>query len=149
MSDMDGFTATTRIREREAGGTRIPIVALTAHDARSYRERVLKAGMDDILSKPYSLDDCRAMLMRWIGGNAVAADEVDAAPRAEMPVDSRAPSASAADDTAALACIDAGAVQSLGPPRHRWTTGLVQPPRRAVRIFLAAGDGAARCRAEG
>ncbi|MEJ0099516.1 MAG: two-component regulator propeller domain-containing protein [Pseudomonadota bacterium] len=110
MSDMDGFTATTRIREREASGVRIPIVALTAHDARSYRERVLKAGMDDILSKPYSLDDCRAMLVRWIGGNAVAAEEVDAAPQA----DTTAEVAAAADDTAALACIDAGAVQSLG-----------------------------------
>ncbi len=113
MSDMDGFAATTRIREREAGGTRIPIVALTAHDARSYRERVLKAGMDDILSKPCSLDDCRAMLVRWIGDNAVGADALDAAPRAEADVDSGS-SAAADTDTAALACIDADAVQSLG-----------------------------------
>ena len=66
MADMDGFTATAHIRERERDGQRVPIVALTAHDARSYRERVLAAGMDDILSKPYSLQDCRAMLARWI-----------------------------------------------------------------------------------
>ncbi len=44
MADMDGFTATARIREREPRGQRVPIVALTAHDARSYRERVLAGG---------------------------------------------------------------------------------------------------------
>jgi signal transduction histidine kinase/ligand-binding sensor domain-containing protein/CheY-like chemotaxis protein/HPt (histidine-containing phosphotransfer) domain-containing protein len=86
MSDMDGFAATGRIREREGGSPRVPIVALTAHDARTYRERVVAAGMDDILSKPYSLDDCRAMLLRWI----------------------RRPEA---DD---LASVDTGAVRSLG-----------------------------------
>jgi CheY-like chemotaxis protein len=66
MSDMDGFTATARIRATESGRSRVPIVALTAHDAHSYRERVLQAGMDDILSKPYTLQDCRTMLARWL-----------------------------------------------------------------------------------
>jgi signal transduction histidine kinase/ligand-binding sensor domain-containing protein/CheY-like chemotaxis protein/HPt (histidine-containing phosphotransfer) domain-containing protein len=88
MSDMDGFTATARIREREAGGRRVPIVALTAHEASSYRARVLAAGMDDILSKPYSIDDCRAMLARWITRKEAVND--------------------------ALARVDAGAVRSLG-----------------------------------
>ncbi len=44
MADMDGFAATGHIRQREAPGKRVPIVALTAHDARTYRERVLRRG---------------------------------------------------------------------------------------------------------
>ncbi len=66
MSDMDGFAATARIRAAETAGSRLPIVALTAHDAHSYRARVLQAGMDEILSKPYTLQDCRTMLARWL-----------------------------------------------------------------------------------
>jgi signal transduction histidine kinase/ligand-binding sensor domain-containing protein/CheY-like chemotaxis protein/HPt (histidine-containing phosphotransfer) domain-containing protein len=66
MPDMDGFAATARIREHEAGRTRVPVIALTAHDARSYRPRVLAAGMDEILSKPYSLQECHQTLSHWI-----------------------------------------------------------------------------------
>lgn len=88
MSDMDGFGATARIREGEGGGRRVPIVALTAHDAHSYRDRVLNAGMDDILSKPYTLQDCQAMLAKWISRPVVKDDK--------------------------LAGIDAGVVRALG-----------------------------------
>jgi signal transduction histidine kinase/ligand-binding sensor domain-containing protein/CheY-like chemotaxis protein/HPt (histidine-containing phosphotransfer) domain-containing protein len=80
MPDMDGFAATARIREQEAGRTRVPVIALTAHDARSYRPRVLAAGMDEILSKPYSLQECHQTLSHWIasapesGSSALAAE---------------------------------------------------------------------------
>jgi HPt (histidine-containing phosphotransfer) domain-containing protein len=40
-------------------------VALTAHDAARYREKCVAADIDDILSKPYTLEDCRRMLQRW------------------------------------------------------------------------------------
>jgi CheY-like chemotaxis protein/HPt (histidine-containing phosphotransfer) domain-containing protein len=66
MPDMDGFAATALIRRREAKGRRVPIVALTAHDAVNYREKCLQADMDDILSKPYMLEDCTRLLRRWV-----------------------------------------------------------------------------------
>jgi signal transduction histidine kinase/ligand-binding sensor domain-containing protein/DNA-binding NarL/FixJ family response regulator/HPt (histidine-containing phosphotransfer) domain-containing protein len=109
MADMDGFTATAHIRERERAGQRVPIVALTAHDAHSYRERVLAAGMDDILSKPYSLQDCRAMLARWITRTASGPDQAQPAAAvapANAPVEAPA-------TLEALASVDTGAVQSL------------------------------------
>jgi CheY-like chemotaxis protein/HPt (histidine-containing phosphotransfer) domain-containing protein len=65
MPTMDGFETTALIRQR-MGGRRIPIVALTAHNAVSHREACLKADMDDMLSKPCTLDDCAQVLRRWI-----------------------------------------------------------------------------------
>jgi signal transduction histidine kinase/ligand-binding sensor domain-containing protein/CheY-like chemotaxis protein/HPt (histidine-containing phosphotransfer) domain-containing protein len=70
MPGIDGFTAAKLIREREAAsgksGARVPIIALTAHDAVNFRSRVLDAQMDEILSKPYSLEECTKVLRRWL-----------------------------------------------------------------------------------
>ncbi|GAB4155220.1 MAG: hypothetical protein Fur0037_23700 [Planctomycetota bacterium] len=54
MPELDGLSATARIREREkASGRRVPIVALTADGTSEDRERCLKAGMDGHLAKPF------------------------------------------------------------------------------------------------
>lgn len=65
MPEMDGFEATRLIRQREAangGLTRVPIMALTGHALSGERERCLAAGMDGFLSKPFRIDQLRALL---------------------------------------------------------------------------------------
>ena len=52
MPEMDGITAAGLIRDHFADDVRPFIVALTANAMASERERYLKSGMDDYLSKP-------------------------------------------------------------------------------------------------
>jgi len=55
MPEMDGLTATRRIREKERiCGSHVPIIAMTAHALKGDRERCLEAGMDAYIAKPIS-----------------------------------------------------------------------------------------------
>ena len=67
LPGMDGCEATRVIREieRERGGRRTPIVAMTANARVEDREQCLAAGMDDYLSKPLRHDHLAAMLSKW------------------------------------------------------------------------------------
>ncbi|MFZ2446008.1 MAG: response regulator [Syntrophobacteraceae bacterium] len=67
MPEMDGWTATVKIREAEsAGAARVPVIALTGSSTDTDIERCRAAGMDDYLGKPFSLRDLSQMLNRWL-----------------------------------------------------------------------------------
>ena len=64
MPEMNGFEATTGIREVEKStGSHVPVIAMTAHAMKGDRERCLEAGMDGYVSKPIRPDE----LIRAIG----------------------------------------------------------------------------------
>jgi signal transduction histidine kinase/CheY-like chemotaxis protein len=68
MPVMDGYTATMRIREREAQFSlpRVPIVALTANAFDEDAVLALAAGMDGHLAKPYTRDQLRETLATYL-----------------------------------------------------------------------------------
>jgi signal transduction histidine kinase/DNA-binding response OmpR family regulator/HPt (histidine-containing phosphotransfer) domain-containing protein len=76
MPELDGFETTRRIRRQEAGGPRVPIVALTANALQGDRERCLDAGMDDYLSKPFTRAALHAVMQRWLPAADLAAQHV-------------------------------------------------------------------------
>jgi CheY-like chemotaxis protein len=59
MPRMDGIEATRAIREGRAGAKMkcVPIIAMTAYAMRGDRERILEAGMDGYVSKPFEVED--------------------------------------------------------------------------------------------
>ena len=81
MPELSGLEATAAIRQREQGsGTRVPIVALTAHAMTGDRERCLAAGMDGYVSKPLRAHELFAALdARLSPGDEPAAASVPAA----------------------------------------------------------------------
>jgi signal transduction histidine kinase/FixJ family two-component response regulator len=64
MPAMNGYEATRRIRE--SGNSHVPIVGMTAHAASGDRDRCMRGGMNDFLSKPVDLELLAEVLARWL-----------------------------------------------------------------------------------
>ncbi|MDR1082984.1 MAG: response regulator, partial [Coriobacteriales bacterium] len=67
MPEMDGYTATQRIRELDAvQGQTVPIIAMTANVFREDVERALEAGMNAHIGKPIDLDELLRLLQTYL-----------------------------------------------------------------------------------
>ncbi len=64
MPELDGLDATREIRD--IGFDMIPIIAMTAHAMKGYREKCLDAGMDDYITKPIKRDSVFDILEKWV-----------------------------------------------------------------------------------
>jgi CheY-like chemotaxis protein/HPt (histidine-containing phosphotransfer) domain-containing protein len=136
MPEMNGFTATGLIREREerdalrvtrdeknessATGhaspvtrhiSHIPIIALTAHATPGDREQCLAAGMDDYFTKPFTQEKLREVLGKWLKERPATASTQQAPPsapvrRSESPVSPIPVSAKAFGTEAGAAAIN-------------------------------------------
>lgn len=63
MPVMDGYTATRKIREYNQT---IPIIALTASATSNVKSKVLEAGMQDYVTKPFNPDDFFLRLKKYL-----------------------------------------------------------------------------------
>jgi CheY-like chemotaxis protein len=132
MPIMDGYAATRAIRslERDLGRERTPIIALTAHALAGERERVLGAGMDDFLSKPFRPSTLDGILRRYSERNSAtdsdseaSTSEGNASPAGSSP----AASSPAASSPAASSQI-IGSSEDLDPVASR--------SEKLIRLFL-------------
>lgn len=64
MPNLDGFDATKKIRATEKGAT-LPIIALTADSRADVWDCCERAGMNDLLGKPYKREQIEALLRRF------------------------------------------------------------------------------------
>nr|WP_269520604.1 response regulator [Alteromonas sp. BMJM2] len=64
MPNLDGYEATRRIRDGDAGddNIKLPIIALTAHAMDSEKQKCIDAGMNEYLTKPVDVASLKAIL---------------------------------------------------------------------------------------
>jgi signal transduction histidine kinase/DNA-binding response OmpR family regulator len=105
MPNVDGFTATRWIRDRERLAGRdqhVRIVAMTANVLQRDRERCLQSGMDGFLSKPFTHNELRCVLESV----SVAGASGDARTRPESVNPGEAATAGPALDESTLAVLE-------------------------------------------
>ncbi|TVY11152.1 response regulator [Paenibacillus cremeus] len=88
MPEMDGYEATTRIREL-SNGIDTPIIAMTADAMKGVKEQVVKVGMNAYISKPFEPVELFSVLQRVIQGSMLKGYQQTAAaaqPSVSLPV---------------------------------------------------------------
>lgn len=82
MPVLDGYAAAQQIRQFAPD---LPILALTAHAMAEERDRVLAAGMNDILTKPIQSEALYERLEHWLPPRSAKATKRPAAPAKAPP----------------------------------------------------------------
>ncbi|MGJ8680624.1 response regulator [Paraglaciecola sp.] len=62
MPNMDGYQATQKIRQLDSLTAKIPVIALTANSMKGDKEKCIKSGMNDYLTKPIEIEALHAVL---------------------------------------------------------------------------------------
>ena len=78
LPDLDGFEVARRLRQNETVGTRVPVIFLTAKDTTADKVEGLRLGVDDYVTKPFSIEELiervRAVLRRAGGRTTESAN---------------------------------------------------------------------------
>ena len=83
---IDGYEVATELRNREKSGVKpkkSSIIACTANSQEGDKERCLKAGMNDYLSKPLTESALQTMIDKWIAEHGHASDDEAKPPKAQ------------------------------------------------------------------
>lgn len=65
MPGMDGFATAAALRQDPALAE-VPFIAITAHALPGYRERVLNAGFDGYMTKPFEVNSLMALVAQFV-----------------------------------------------------------------------------------
>ena len=65
MPVLDGFGAVERIRQLEET-RKVPIIAVSAHEAVDHRDRALAIGFNEYLTKPIDFVQLKSVLLRFL-----------------------------------------------------------------------------------
>lgn len=68
MPNMDGYTATQRIRDLDDSRAEIPIIAMTANAFAEDKRKTMEAGMDAHLSKPLNVPELMDTIRKFCDG---------------------------------------------------------------------------------
>ena len=150
MPVMDGYTAVRILRQNEAlkPGMHMPVIAMTANAMAGDRDKCLRAGMDDYMSKPLNRALLEQTLRRWIPAGAQsrattpAPVSVPVAPPRITPAASAAPAIVATNGTV----LDADVVRDLVEVMGAEFTDLVRvyledTPKSIMQLEKAAASG--------
>jgi signal transduction histidine kinase/CheY-like chemotaxis protein len=76
MPGLDGFETTRRIRELEGTSGSIPIIAVTANDAQTTKDKAIEYGMNGVLEKPLKKDELEQLLNEYFSNVVNKAKEI-------------------------------------------------------------------------
>jgi len=95
MPIMDGYTAVRILRQNEeTSGKHLPVIAMTANAMAGDREKCLRAGMDDYMSKPLNRALMEQTLRKWLPAGAKSRDLPAPVKPAALPIPTPAPAKS-------------------------------------------------------
>ncbi|MBF0179641.1 MAG: CHASE2 domain-containing protein [Magnetococcales bacterium] len=140
MPRMNGFDAALAIRDMEkGGGSRVPIIAMTANAMKGDRERCLESGMDEYVTKPVDFEQLFAVMEQVVPLDAGIPIEEAPVPEAVPQPPATLPALSGVDVVAGLAAWGDEAAYRKALIRFGMTRA-TDPAR--IRQALADGDAA-------
>jgi two-component system, sensor histidine kinase and response regulator len=75
MPEMDGLEVTSKIRKLDEPKRNVPIIAITAHALIGDREKCIRAGMNEYISKPIRSTELLALIDKLLKVNSISEDE--------------------------------------------------------------------------
>jgi signal transduction histidine kinase/CheY-like chemotaxis protein len=76
MPGLDGFETTRRIRELDGTAGSIPIIAVTANDAQTTKDKAIEYGMNGVLEKPLKKNELEQLLNEYFSNVVKKAKEI-------------------------------------------------------------------------
>jgi signal transduction histidine kinase/ligand-binding sensor domain-containing protein/CheY-like chemotaxis protein/HPt (histidine-containing phosphotransfer) domain-containing protein len=147
MPGFDGYETARLMRERAGSARRVPVAALTAHSPAQVLKRCEAAGIDDVLSKPYTPEDFEQLVRRWIPAKGEPRPAAQPAASSQSAATAARPSEAAPDSGQAQALPTAEHLSRLDPAtvtrlRGSGPQGRIPLYSRLVELFRAGSSAA-------